>query len=183
MKTILFRGGMVGDLLLTMLDPSCLETKPDGKQRINHHQSAMKKFFRYSDQEKINYYKDAEKKYDYIISHDTDFCLNQKNNVIQLVCSDFSKLLKFSQRFLDLHKPHVIQETADALSCNIENFVEHYANSLELWQQCFDFPIKFDVRNIGNEQFLSDVFQTFDKVDKQWAQSVYYKWLDKEQHI
>ena len=193
-KTILFRGGMVGDLLLGMIDQSGLEplqnliTIEDSTcvdQKINRDRVLMKKFFRYDQEEKDLYYKDMQKLNQniFVLSHDTDYCLeNKKDSTIQIICSDEYKIEKFAQRFKNIHRRKVVQEAVQAINGSIETFVRDYTDSITLWQNHFKFEHRFDIKNIGNSMFLDDV-ESYFKCDRIWCEIIYKKWLLKENVI
>lgn len=190
-KTILFRGGMTGDLLLGMLDKSSLEplqnliTIEDSTcvdHKINRDRILMKKFFRYDQEEKDLYYKDIVKYNQniYVLSHDTDYCLEKiPQNTIQLICSDEGKIEKFAERFKSLHRDKVIEEAAKAINGSIKTFVRDYTDSITLWQNCFKFEHRFDIKNIGKLEFIDDIEDYF-KCDRFWCEYIYKKWLQKE---
>lgn len=184
-KTILFRGGMVGDLLLTMLDPECMITI-NGKTKLNPEQVAMKKFTNFSIQEKLDYYKNIKNKYCYILSHDTDFCYNHNVNQIQIVCTDHQKLNMFSERFVAIHvneESVAVDNAKKYLNSNDETFLDDYTQSILDWQNYYQFKNRFDIKNIGSKKFIKDVTDYFENVDKTHAQSVYYSWLAKERFL
>lgn len=184
-KTILFRGGMVGDLLLNMLDSECMITV-NGKTKLNPEQVAMKKFTNFNTQEKLDYYKNIENKYRYVLSHDTDFCYNHSIDLIQIVCTDHQKLNLFSERFVAIHvneESVAVDNAKQYINSSDDNFVDDYTSSIMDWQNYYQFDHRFDIKNIGNEVFLSDVINCFENVDKIHASSVYYKWLEKERFL
>lgn len=184
-KPILFRGGMYGDLIIGMVDPSSLiNTKywqkdythsSCSKKFIKYTRTFLKKFFQYNDNQKKRYYNAFEKidKDVYFLTHDTDFSLNYKEKTIQLVCSDLSLLTGFAERFEYLHRKKVVNEAKQYID-NKNDFVEDYRNSLQLWQEAFIFPNRFDIKNIFQKnKFMNDLKQHFSNLDEAYAGQIY----------
>jgi len=187
-KTILFRGGMIGDLLIGMIDQSSLEPLQNiisiedstcVDYKINSNRVLMKKFFRYNQEEKDLYYKDLEKFNDnlFVLSHDTDYCLEHRaNSTVQIICSDESKLENFAIRFKNIHRHSVVKEAANAINGSVATFVRDYTDSIILWQQHFQFKNRFDIKNVSEPEFYKDVSHRF-CCDELWCSYLYKKWL------
>lgn len=182
---ILFRGGMYGDLILGILDPSSLiktnywrkdyDHSTCAKQYIKYTRTYLKKFFNYTDQQKYRYYNTFNKinKTVYFLTHDTDFSMNYKEQTVQIICSDLTLFNNFAERFERLHRPQVINETKKMIE-NKNNFVESYKDSLILWQNAFKFPKQFDIKNIFKKtDFIKDLQECFDNIDVTRASSIY----------
>jgi len=185
---ILFRGGMCGDLILGMINkdylhthgPTEIEDSVCNQYKIKTDRQIMKKFFRYSNEEKEEYFKKFENNdSEYTLSHDTDFCLTKKKNTIQIICSDSSMFQKCATRFEKKHRDIVIEEAKKYIENTANTFVENYANSLQQWQDTFKFSNTFDIKNIGTSQFPDDVFNNFQIKDKTWSLQIYNTWLNK----
>ena len=183
---ILFRGGMCGDLILGMINkdylhshgPTDIEDSVCCQYKIKTDRQIMKKFFRYSNKEKEEYFKKFENTVpEYTLSHDTDFCLTKKENTIQIICSDSSKFTYFSERFEKIHRNIVIEETKKYIENTANTFVENYANSLRQWQDAFKFSETVDIKNIGKDTFVTDVLNQLQVTDKSWSLQVYDTWL------
>ena len=182
---ILFRGGMCGDLILGMINkdylhshgPTNIEDSVCCQYKIKTDRQIMKKFFRYSNKEKEEYFKKFKNTPEYTLSHDTDFCLTKKENTIQIICSDNSKITHFAERFEKIHRNIVIEEAKKYIENTADTFVENYANSLQQWQDAFKFSETFDIKNIGKDTFVTDVFNKFQVKDKSWSLQVYDTWL------
>ena len=182
---ILFRGGMCGDLILGMINkdylhthgPTEIEDSVCNQYKIKTDRQIMKKFFRYSNKEKEEYFKKFKNTPEYTLSHDTDFCLTKKENTIQIICSDRSKFTHFAERFEKIHRNIVIEEAKKYIENTADTFVENYANSLQQWQDAFKFSETFDIKNIGKDTFVTDVFNKFQVKDKSWSLQVYDTWL------
>jgi hypothetical protein len=184
-RPILFRGGMFGDLILGILDPSCLLKttlwqKEYGHstcagQNIKYTRTYLKKFFLYNNDQKHRYYRclASIKRPVYFLTHDTDFSQHYKSETTQLVCSDLAMLDYFAQRFEKLHRPKVIDETKKLIK-NSDDFIQDYIKSLKLWQEAFVFPNRFDIKNIFDKsKFLDDLNNHFKIADPKHAETIY----------
>jgi len=183
---ILFRGGMHGDLLIGMLDKKSLISTTHWQKDYGHSRCAdkyikysrtyLKKYFKYTTEQKLKYYNSFKKTTHpvYFLTHDTDFSINYyKEETIQIICSDSTLIDYFAKRFYTLHKERVIKETKKIIT-NTGNFVEDYKNSLILWQECFNFPNQFDIKNIMNKSlFLKDLKKIFKLESLEWAEHIY----------
>jgi len=165
-RIILFLGGMCGDLILKMI-----EKNPP------KHLYIMKKFFNFNTEEKDSYYKNVR----IALTHDTDYCSDNPNNVIQIICSSPSKIIKFAERFEYLHRQKVIDEASDAINSK-GNFVNEYAQNITDWQNSYEFKHRFDIVNIGNPKFLDDVC-TYFGTERAWASNIYEEWCKNEKHL
>jgi hypothetical protein len=183
---ILFRGGMHGDMLLGMLDPTALQKtniyeKEFKKNSVaNYHikytRTQQKKFTKYNDLQKQKYYDrfDRLKRDVYIVTHDTDFSKRYEEHTVQLVCSDESLIKVFAQRFHDLHRAKVSEEAKQHLQNTTGDFVKDYAQDIINWQNHHRFKNRFDIKNIYNEQaFLYDFHRQFPNADPGWSHRIY----------
>jgi len=202
-RIILFQGGYCGDLLLGMIDKDALEPlllspfKKLFKGRatsvnyiIKRNRAEMKKYYNYTDKEKKNYYNNINNT---IITHDTDFCLEyEKENTIQIICSNDSLLSIIAKRDYTIHKfekeskgESIESFTRSVVGSDISDvneYINNYSESLVGWQQ-IPFLYKFDIKNIGTEKFTSDVCDYFQVKDTKWAKKIYGKWLEKEKFL
>lgn len=190
---ILFRGGMYGDLILAMIDPTAtIKTNywqkeyvhsTAGGNYIKYTRTYMKKFFLYSDQQKHRYYKAFEKvkKKVGIATHDTDFSMaHHQQNTIQVVCSDLELMPNFAQRFASLHRPKVIKEAGEMIKAG-DDFITDYKKSLIQWQEVFNFPNRLDIKNIfQKEKFIQDLQQCLSNMDVTYASQVYDNHIKKK---
>ena len=81
----------------------------------------------------------------------------------------------FAERFEKLHRKIVIDETKKLIEQK-KSFVEDYEESLNVWQQAFVFPHRFDIKNIfDKKQFLNDLGGYFQGVDLSYAGEMYDK--------
>ena len=183
---ILFRGGMCGDLILGMINkdylhshgPTNIEDSVCCQYKIKTDRQIMKKFFRYSNEEKETYFKKFQNNnIEHTLSHDTDFCLTKKENTIQVICSDKSMFQEYAERFEKVHRELVIEEAKKYIDNSADTFVENYTNSLQQWQEAFKFPNTFDIKNIGTSHFVDDVCNKFQVEDKAWSLQIYDTWL------
>ena len=185
MTAILFRGGMCGDLILGMIDPNAVKKKTGYNDKItdstiNNYRFKparyiMKKFHLYDDNYKKSY--DQKLKDIYYLTHDTDFCLNKFNKVIQLISSPLMHL-KFAQRFATIykHRPHVIAEAYSHIKQN-SNFVDDYASSLTEWQRAFKFEQQYDVSDMLEPNFVEKTLEYFEVDNFDWANQIYNDWI------
>jgi hypothetical protein len=168
---ILFRGGMYGDLLLGMIDPTALiDTKKFtleykhsrcADKYIKYTRTFMKKFFMYTEEQKEKYYCRFNTHDVWVLTHDTEYSLKHKAKTVQLVCSDLDLLPIFAKRFDQLHAQHVITEAKTMLENNLE-FVDDYSKSISDWQDVHMFPKRFDIKNIyKRNKFIKDVAEYF----------------------
>lgn len=189
-RPILFRGGMFGDLIIGMVDPTCLIKTNHWRKEYVHSTCAghnikytrtyLKKFFLYNDNQKHRYYRSFEiiKKPVCFLTHDTDFSENYKYETTQLVCSDLTMLGHFAKRFEALHRPKVINETKKFIQ-NTDNFVQDYIKSIKIWQEAFVFPNRFDIKNIFNKsKFIHDLSNYFTINDPKHAEKIYEAHMD-----
>ena len=181
-KVILFRGGMCGDLILPMINKKYLDYNNSGETfipgyKLLSERLKMKTFVNYSQKEKQKYFNKFQNIYnEYTLSHDTDFCLQIPNNVIQIVCSDYKKIKLFAKRFAKIEK-EAIHKIFDSATTNEKNFVQKYYTSLLLWQDSFTFPNQLDIKKIGTDSFVDDVVQKFEIKDISWTVKIYNEWL------
>jgi hypothetical protein len=175
-NTILFRGGMCGDLILRMIDPACMRGT-----KFRQSQTCMKKFWKYELESKNRYYTRLSniKSTVTVLSHDTDYLID-KPNVTQLICSNDSLILWFAARFEDIHRPHVIEEAKREMGNYDDDFVNAYAVNIRLWQSAFQFENQFDIQNIRQSAFVDDVTSFFNIQDTDHAATVYDDWQDKQ---
>lgn len=191
MTAILFRGGMCGDLILGMIDPNAVKKKTGYNDKvtdsvINNHRFKparyiMKKFHLYNETYKKNY--DQKLKDTYYLTHDTDFCLNGYNKVIQLTSSP-TMHLRFAKRFASIykHRPNVIAEAYSHIKKN-SNFIYDYASSLTEWQQAFTFDQRYDISDILEPHFVEKTLEYFDVDNYDWANQIYNSWIQENKII
>ena len=172
-KIILFRGGMCGDLVLSMLSKEYIRSiyplKPV-RHRIN-----MKKYYEYSYAEKKEY---LDKMDGYTLSHDTEFCRQiDQEQVIQIFCSNNEILPTLADRFWEKNTKDGVEHVKKDLNLN-KNYT--LLDDFKKWQDFHKFKYRFDIKNVYNEDFVSDVEKAFDLEDKAWASTIHRLWL-KEQ--
>jgi len=193
LRPILFRGGMFGDLILGMLDPTALQKKSIyqknykkntvGGYHIKYTRTQQKKFSNYTQIKKEIYYSRFMKfeRDVYIVTHDTDFSKNYPDQTIQLVCSDQTILTKFAERFHRLHRKQVSDEAKTYLKEDTGDFVSDYAQDILRWQDFHKFKHRFDIRNIYNEQqFLQDFDRAFPQADPVWSHQLYKEHFEQD---
>jgi len=175
-KVILFRGGMCGDVLLSMLNKRYVENYNPLKQKKKF--VWMKKFYKYSLKEKDKYFKQFDN--DYTLSHDTDYCYKIKNNVIQLFCSDISMLAKFSERFWTKNDRPSIEHVIKDLNSTDNDKLKDYENDLLSWQTAHKFPKRFDIKDIFTNKFVEQVNNFFAVDNIEHANLIHTKWLKSQ---
>ena len=177
-KIILFRGGMCGDIVLSMLDENYLRNKDPLKLQENRY--VMKKFYNFSQHEKDNYYNNIE---GYCLSHDTEYCKTIPNNVIQIYCSNENLLERFAKRFWSKNAPdnmNQLNHVMTDMNSTEETKVIDYKNSLQSWQNYNIFKHRFDIKNVFKNTFVDDVRKHFQITDLSWAKTVHESWLLSE---
>ncbi len=174
-RVILFRGGMCGDIILSMLDKNYVKSVYPLKQKDDRW--VMKKFYNFSMQQKDNYYRYTQ---GYTLSHDTDYCKTIEDNVIQLHCSDVEMLDIFSQRFWIKNPEHSVKHVVQDLNLDHNNRIKDYKHDIELWQGFHIFKKRFDIKNVFKKHFVDDVRKHFEIADVQWATTVHEQWLSTE---
>ena len=182
-KSILYLGGMCGDIILKMTDPSSL--KPDKTaigDGIKKSRTVMKKFWKFNDRQKDWYYNRVNSipfVY-YTLTHDTDYCLNNPTDVIQLFSSNADQTKWISARFKHIHETaglhKVIDRVAEQQNFDVKDFVNNYAKLVNTWQQAFIFENRFDISKIGSAEFLDQVCGYFEISDYNWARHIYTRW-------
>jgi len=179
-KVILFRGGMCGDVIFSMLDKKHISSiyplKQVKERRI------MKKFYNYTEKEKKEYFKkfNNSNNIEYTLSHDTNFCQTIKENVIQLYCSDLSMLHRFSKRFWIKNEIKAVEHVIRDIDSTSENKIKDYANDILNWQTAYIFPNRFDIKNIFDVSFLKQVIEYFSPQDISYAKVIHSQWLKTE---
>tara|TARA_Y100001937_G_scaffold44036_1_gene62057 strand:- start:86 stop:631 length:546 start_codon:yes stop_codon:yes gene_type:complete len=172
-NSILFRGGMYGDLLLGMIDPTALIKTKNFKLEYKHARCAdryikytrtfMKKYFRYTDAQKKKYYDRFDKHDVWTSTHDTDYSYKQYKNTIQIICSDIDLHYDFAKRFFSVNE-------------NQSGSVDEYAETLKGWQLMHNFPKRFDIKNIHNKtKFIMDIKNFFNVTDTMHMENIYDK--------
>jgi len=188
---ILFRGGMVGDLVGLMLDKT-LGISTDYSDIVQDvhsftagyvldpYRTKLKKYWKYDDNYK-NIYINNIANDSLILSHDTDFSMEHNDITIQLVC-DEGVVPYFALRFYKLHTQTVIGEVYNTIKTEAnEDFVMAYAKDIIDWQRYYAFPMRFNVSNVMNKQFVDTFTQFFHKlginVDVNWARYIHKIWI------
>jgi len=172
-KVILFRGGMCGDLLLSMLDKKYVSSYKPLKQIKDF--VLMKKFYNYTFAEKNQYFKKFID--EYTLSHDTDYCYKIKNNVIQLYCSDKDMLYKFSERFWNKNDSASVAHVITDLKSSHHTKIEDYKNDISNWQSVHIFKKRFDMKDVFKTKFVKQVKDYFNLKDTKHAALIHSNWL------
>jgi len=170
---ILFRGGMFGNIILSMLDKNYVRSIYPLRQQKERYR--MKKFYLFSHQQKMEYFKNMD---GYTLSHDTDFCRTvDQERVIQLFCSDLSMMEKLASRFWSKNSPEDVAHVKKDLALS-ETYT--LADDLEAWQNHHVFKNRFDVKNIYDVDFVDRLEQHFKVKDVKWARSIHGIWLGNQ---
>ena len=186
MTALLYRGGMCGDLILAMIDPNALKKRTGYNDKITDSvindyrykpaRYIMKKFHLYDSQYKQKY---TQKLHDqYYLTHDTDWCQQTKDRVVQVVCENKSLHKWFARRFEKIYtpRPHIIQEAYNHIE-QTNNFVSDYANSIAQWQQAFMFENRFDISDLHDTNFVERTLDYFGCDNYDWAMKIYSDWV------
>lgn len=179
-KVILFRGGMCGDIILSMLNKDYISNFNPLKQ--NKERCLMKKFYMYSIEQKNNYYNrfNSNNKIEYTLSHDTNFCQTIKENVIQLYCSDISMLKKFSQRFWIKNSRSSVDHVIKDINSNEKNKIKDYEYDILNWQTAHIFPHRFDIKDVFKKIFVKQLAENFIVKNIDFAYFIHNEWLKTE---
>lgn len=185
-NSILYLGGMCGDIILKMIDKSSI--KPSFIHKDNHFEmdlkksrTIMKKFWKYSVEQKNLYYSRINKIPNpyYTLTHDTEYN-KDKPTVIQLYCSDLSMLEWISKRFKIIHESFdleiVVNRVCEQQNLNPKNFIEEYAELVRNWQEYHTFENRFDMADICSDHFVDLINEKFIINDIDWAKKVYDNW-------
>lgn len=190
MNILLYRGGMCGDIIAAILDPTIHKksivsvTQEDDVvlgSAFKNTRNRLKKFWRYDLEYRIRYVNRLKSiPGDHvIISHDTNLSLEHFNlDTVQIVCSDSGMMEWFARRFESMHRAEVINEAYSCIEKNFNNFVEDYAYSLQQWQDVFVFPRQLDIKNIRKLDFVDELAGSFPQIDRGKAQKMHQTWLE-----
>lgn len=185
MTALLYRGGMCGDLILAMVDPGALKKRTGLNDKITDSvingyrykpaRYVMKKFHLYNQHYKQKYTKLFENVL--YLTHDTDQCMKSPQNVVQIVCKNKSMHKWFAQRFEKIYtpRPHIIEEAYSHIK-HKTNFVEDYAQSLDEWQQAFQFERQFDISHLFDDTFVERTLEFFGCDHYDWANKIFQDW-------
>lgn len=186
-RPILFLGGMCGDIILLMADPTCVAQTTNTEyifDNIKESRQLMKKYWRYNKEDKDRYYDLYNKRIHntYSLTHDTDYA-KTITTTIQLHCSDIDRLKWFSGRYKKIYETRnngvVLKELCDSMNFTVDTFVEQYSNMIKDWQAVYVFDNRFDIATIGKDEFLDQVIDYFQIKDKDRAQKIYCTWKEK----
>ena len=177
-KIILFRGGMCGDHILSLLDKNYLRSQTPRKLQLAR--IRMKQYYKYTQEQKDQYYKNID---GYTLSHDTEYCKTRSDDVVQIVCTDETLFEKFSFRFWTRNGPdnnnqlnHVISD----IKSDWDNKVTDYKNDLLSWQKSNVFKQRFDIKNVFTERFVDQLAQQFEIANLDWATQLHSTWLQSQ---
>jgi hypothetical protein len=170
-KVILFRGGMFGDIVLSMLNKEYVRSVYPRK--LVRERRLMKKFYNFSTEEKYSYLNRMD---GYTISHDTEFCKQiDPEQVIQIYCSDEKMIPHIADRFWQKNPSQEVDHVKQDLNLN-----EHYslAEDIKAWQDFHVFKNRFDIKNIYSTRFINDLQKSFVVDDIAWAKTIHNIWLN-----
>ena len=168
-KVILFRGGMCGDIVLAMVDKNYLRSIYP--RLLHRDRYVMKKFYNFSDAEKIEYFK---KMTGYTLTHDTDFCNTiPEQDVIQIHCSDPAILKKMADRFWTQNTASGVDHVKTDLKLS-----EQYtlADDLQSWQEHHVFKHRLDVAEIYSKDFPDYLNSVVGVKDIAWSRTIHDLW-------
>lgn len=172
-KIILFRGGMFGDIILSMLDKAYVQSVYPLRQV--RERFVMKKFYDFSMEEKKSY---LSKMDGYTLSHDTDFCKQvDEDHVIQIFCSDKKMLPHIAERFWTQNDYHQVEHVKTDLKLS-----EQYdlADDIHGWQEHHVFKHRLDTATIYSQQFPAYLDHMLGVKDLDWARTIHELWLETE---
>lgn len=185
-KSILFLGGMCGDIILKMIDkesikPAFIKNKNHFEMEFKKPRIKMKKFWKYSVEQKNLYYSKIEKMpfpY-YTMTHDTEYSKN-KSDVVQLYCSDSTKIEWFAERFKLIHESFGLHDVVERVcvqqNLSKSNFITEYAELIKNWQDYYVLKNRLDIARIGYDDFIDSINETFTVKDAAWMRYIYNNW-------
>ena len=180
-RIILFKGGMCGDLVTTMLSPRyCSGLTP--KLRLRRERREMKQHYRYDTEAKWAWHRrwDGTDQTEHSCSHDTEFSRGVRDRVTQLVAAPHS-LAWFSERFWTRNGDNYQDTVRERyMTHRREHRHADYRLFLEQWQREEQFPDRFDVTHVRSPDFPDRVARHFG-TDPAWASRVHQAWLRQEQ--
>jgi hypothetical protein len=186
-KPILFLGGMCGDIIILMVDPTCAvhsATIEHTFDNLKKPRQFMKKYWRYTNAQKDRYYSYYNKvnSLTYSLTHDTDYAKTIPET-IQLHCSDIDRLEWFSTRYRKIYEDRnngtVLKDLCKSMNFTVDGFNLQYANMIKDWQAFHIFDNRFDISLIGKDEFLDQAIEYFQIKEKDRAQKIYCEWQKK----
>lgn len=150
MKIICYAGGTCGDLITALFDSA--DTSYRGNTvMIGTDRSRFKKPHLFAnDKEKDQCLVDMAVKYQSIPSHDLDYHVRKQHEFIGITVHDWKAALWASQRFKDLHRPHVWSEMTAACGANsIEDYAQIMIDFSNLIVQHTDKIVKLESIRAG----------------------------------
>lgn len=178
-KSVLYMGGMAGDLVVACLAPNQL-IDITTHIHIDDQYCFLKEYWAYDMGQRKDY---LHTQPGILSSHDTQLHrLFDQPRTLQLICSDHYIRQWMATRFFDtLTDPQrVIKELGLG-----ENYVNEYESMITNWQTRHAFAHRLDVKNILTDQFIMDLAQAADLMEHDFnitlAQRIHDQWLDKIQ--
>lgn len=178
-RSVLYMGGMAGDLVVACLAPDQIDDITD-HVHIQDQYCLLKEYWRYDIDQRKQY---LDTQPGILSSHDTQLHSRYDlRNTLQLICTDTSQRQWMSMRFFNtLTDPRrVIKEIGLG-----ENYLEQYEKMMVDWQIKHVYPHRLDMKNVLTDQFIMDLAKVADDMDYPFnlyqAQRIHDQWLDKIQ--
>lgn len=105
-------GGTCGDLITAMLDPTDCELSATGNVKLAPSRSRLKKPHEFNNIQEKDLY--LETQHQSIPSHDLDYHILRKHEIIGLTVNTIDCAKWAADRFKKLHRPHVWQQVMQA---------------------------------------------------------------------
>lgn len=191
-NVLLYRGGMCGDIIGLMLDPTIVKPRAVSVDPydsevlpglvIKPSRERQKSFHRWTLQQKLHdfdRFNSLSRSY-WLLSHDTDMVFRSRFpnrfRTLQLICTDDALIHTFAQRFWAMHPIDVIEQVATSIGSNVHNFVDDYAESIRKWQLRYRAADTLDIRNIFNDDFVKDLGKIA-VFNRKRAKRLHQEWL------
>jgi len=169
---IVFAGGTCGDIVCELIDRGTMPVFEDG------YRSKLKHIDRFnSDLEKMEYIKEAEKKFKSIPSHDLDFHIKNQHNFIGITVMNHKDRLWASERFKIINQPESWEVMAKSSGADT---IESYAEVIDQMTKRIKITKNptIDLHNIRNGTLI-DQMQALNIDLISSAKEHYQNWLKR----
>lgn len=150
-RSVLYMGGMAGDLVVALLAPNQIELITN-RMRIYDQFCRLKSFHKMSQEEKLNYYQTQQ---GILSSHDTAFHKKFPQETVRLYCKNLDTARWMSNRFWEILTETRKHQLIKELRLH-GNPAEGYAHMIRDWSNSHPFPHQLDMSNVRNYKFIQD---------------------------
>lgn len=178
-KSVLYMGGMAGDLVVCLLKPDQVEEFTNRVKLFDQY-GRLKAYYKLTPEQKLEYY---QKQSGILSSHDTEFHKQFPHETIRLVCKNNDTLRWMSRRFFDIINERRKDSLIRELKLRPDSYVEGYLQMMRNWQKSHPFPYQLDMSNVRDYSFVND-FLAFCKkinypVNPDAVRQIYHDWNDQ----